>query len=85
MLTETDDSESMPLGSSPVLTKASFVMKLATPIQNVFHHSLAQGLEVPADVSLGENARNKEFYGAKKEQDHFAGQAECLQDRERGS
>lgn len=58
---ETDEWEAMPSGSRPWLTQDTLVGELLTPIPNLVHHALYQGLEVLGDVSVSENSQNDEF------------------------
>lgn len=60
-LTKTDDLEVMLSFSEPVLTQKSVNEELQTPKANLFHHTLAKGLKVLDDVSVGHNSQNDEF------------------------
>lgn len=57
-----------------MLAQESLVSVLPTPTPDMVHHAFAQGLEVPGDMSLGENSRNDAFERAKKEQNRFPGE-----------
>lgn len=64
--TKTDNLESMPPGSQPLLTQEALVRELPTSIPDVVHHARTQGLEVLGDFLEGENSRSDELEQAKE-------------------
>lgn len=59
--TGTDDLEAMLSRPQPELTQVSLAEKLPTPILNLIHAALAQGLKESGDVLVGESYRNRKF------------------------
>lgn len=57
---DTDDTESMMLGSQPMLLKQSLARRLSTPTVQVVHNALAQGVEGLGGLSIGVNFRNEQ-------------------------
>lgn len=63
--TEADSLLKMPLGSQPVKTQESRFGELAILILIAAHHTVAHGLQMLGDVSVGETSENDEFDGVK--------------------
>lgn len=78
-MTETDDLQEMLPGSEPVLKQKSLVRRLPTPMQNLVHHGLAQGLKLPGDVSVGYSSQDDPFEGMKDERDRMLEETNAYQ------
>lgn len=64
-------STTWPSRLEPAVTQEALVKKLPTPIPNVVGHDLAQVLELPVDMSVGEDSRNNKFELLKEKRDRF--------------
>lgn len=79
--TDTDTLQVILSGWQPVLMQESFIVDPLTPMLNVVHQTLAQGLEALNDVLVAENSRNDRFERVKAKRDRFL-KKDCVQDEQ---
>lgn len=65
--TEMDDLETIPSALRPVRGQWSLAGDPPTPTTNMVSNALANDLEVPGDVSIGENSRNEDMEQVEEE------------------